>query len=102
MGKVLSVLGTVYVYPLRSCPNQSPTTDCVRWRRLLPYRQLLPVGNGMERTLFLHTIQRQRQSDSEGVRVTVTVSEIERERESWTEAATEKYEIGRIWVYTVI
>lgn len=35
----------------------------------------------MERTLFLHTIQRQRQSDSEGVRVTVTVSEIERERE---------------------
>lgn len=72
------MLGTVYVYPLRSCPNQSPTRDCVRWRRLLPCRQLLPVGNGMERTLFLHTIQRQRQSDSKGVRVTVTVSEIER------------------------
>lgn len=72
------MLGTVYVYPLRSCPNQSPTRDCVRWRRLLPYRQLLPVGNGMERTLFLHTIQRQRQSESEGVTVTVTVSEIER------------------------
>lgn len=73
------MLATVYVYPLRSCPNQSPTRDCVRWRRLLPYRQLLPVGNGMERTLFLHTIQRQRQSESEGVTVTVTVSEIERE-----------------------
>lgn len=73
---MLSVLGTVYVYPLRSCPDQSPTRDCVRWRRLLPYRQLLPVGNGMERTLFLHTIQRDRD------RVSVTESGSDSESDS--------------------
>lgn len=92
MVKVLSVLGTVYVYPLRSSPDQSPTRDCVRWRRSLPYRQLLPVGNGMERTLFLHTIQRERQRQSEsdsgcdGESDSDSDSERERERE-WAETA---------------